>query len=284
MSVLFLCVANSARSQLAEGLARRLFGARTPVLSAGSRPTQVNPYAIEVMRELGVELTGQRSKSVADLADVATDVELVVTLCAEEVCPLWLGSAPRLHWPIADPASDDPSLDPEAMRARFRAARDEILRRLIGLAATRVAAGITLGPAAPAELDAVRALLAADGLPVDGVADQFPAAHVLARRAGEVIGAAALEVYGRAGLLRSVVVAPGERGHGLGVALTADRLQAARSLGLDAVYLLTTTATPFYARFGFVPHDRAALPAALAASPEAATICPASAACLRLTL
>jgi arsenate reductase len=131
-SVLFLCVANSARSQMAEGLARRLFGDRVRVQSAGSRPSTVNPWAIEVMREVGVDLTGHRSRSVDDV-DPAT-VDTVITLCAEEVCPVFLGRATRLHWPLPDPASPEP-LPREVMLARFRAARDELQRRLEALAA-----------------------------------------------------------------------------------------------------------------------------------------------------
>ncbi|HKA86776.1 MAG TPA: arsenate reductase ArsC [Haliangiales bacterium] len=119
--IVFLCVANSARSQMAEALARAMFpGAR--VQSAGSRPAFVHPRAIEAMAEVGIDIAGQRSKSVADI-DPA-DVDVVITLCAEEVCPVWLGRAERLHWPIADPAAGD------ASPARFRAARDEIRARL----------------------------------------------------------------------------------------------------------------------------------------------------------
>ena len=280
MSVLFLCVANSARSQLAEGLARRLFGARVVVTSAGSRPGRVNPYAIEVMREVGVDLTTHHSKSVDDVDRDA--VELVITLCAEEVCPVWLGAARRLHWPLPDPASDDPALTPDELRARFRATREAILRHLVELAATWLPSGVTLAPAEAADLDAVRALAASAALPTDGLADQFPQAFVVARRAGAVVGAAGLEVHGAAGVLRSVVVADRERGTGLGVALTAERLVAARARGLDAVYLLTTTAADFYQRFGFTAFPRAEVPAAVAACPEFASICPSSAACQRL--
>jgi arsenate reductase len=126
-SILFLCVANSARSQLAEGLARQLFpGFRHQ--SAGSRPSRVNPYAIEVLTEQGIDATAHSSKSVQDI-DPWT-VDLVISLCAEEVCPVFLGKAERLHWPIPDPASADPSLTPEDLRTRFRRARDEIRRRL----------------------------------------------------------------------------------------------------------------------------------------------------------
>jgi len=130
-SILFLCVANSARSQMAEALARARYGAQAQVQSAGSQPSRVNPHAIAVIAERGLDLSTHSSKSVATI-DPAT-VDVVVTLCAEEVCPLLLGAARRLHWPIDDPASTDPSLTPEAMRARFRRAASEIEARLAEL-------------------------------------------------------------------------------------------------------------------------------------------------------
>jgi amino-acid N-acetyltransferase len=236
----------------------------------------VNPLAIEVMREVGVDLGGHRSKAVDEIERDGFD--RVITLCAEEVCPLWLGSAERLHWPIPDPAGEGESLD------RFRAARDEILARLVGLAATVPPAGVALRPARAEDLDAIRALAALAELPLEGITDQFPAGYVVAHRAGELVGVAGLEVHGGAGVLRSVVVAPGERGTGLGVALTAERLVAARGRRLDAVYLLTTTAADFYDRFGFRPFPRADVPDAIAKCPEFASICPSSAACRRLAL
>lgn len=132
-SLLFLCVANSARSQMAEGLARKLFGDRIRVQSAGSKPSRVNPYAVEAMREVGVDLTTHRSKSV-DTVD-PTSIDTVITLCAEEVCPVFLGTVRRLHWPIQDPASDDLTLSRDEMLTRFRSARDQIQGRLEVLAA-----------------------------------------------------------------------------------------------------------------------------------------------------
>jgi len=133
-SILFLCVANSARSQLAEGLARQLFpGFR--IQSAGSRPSRVNSYALDVLAEQGIDAKTHTSKSVQDV-DPWT-VDLVITLCADEVCPIFLGKAERLHWPIADPASGDPSLSPEVLLARFRVARDEIRRCLEALGRKR---------------------------------------------------------------------------------------------------------------------------------------------------
>jgi arsenate reductase len=127
-TMLFLCVANSARSQMAEGLARKLFGSRIAVQSAGSEPSKVNPYAIEVMREVGVDLSAHSSKSVQTID--AAGVGTVITLCAEEVCPVFLGKARRLHWPIQDPASKDLSIPREEMLTRFRTARDQIQARL----------------------------------------------------------------------------------------------------------------------------------------------------------
>jgi arsenate reductase len=137
-TVLFLCVANSARSQLAEALARKRFGARVAVQSAGSEPSEVNPYAIEVMRELGVDLSTHRSKSVQTIDPAG--VVAVVTLCAEEVCPAFLGKARRFHFPIPDPASKNGALSRSEMLGRFRAARDQIEAKL-----EELEAGLELG-------------------------------------------------------------------------------------------------------------------------------------------
>lgn len=122
---LFLCVANSARSQLAEAIARTMLPAGAIVASAGSAPTRVNPLAIEVLREAGIDTTALRSKGIAevDLGRIGT----VVTLCAEEYCLLPDVPA-RLHWPIDDPAGA--SGTQPAQLAAFRRARDEIRMRL----------------------------------------------------------------------------------------------------------------------------------------------------------
>ncbi len=127
--VLFLCVANSARSQMAEGLARARFGPRARVASAGSSPTAVNPLAVAALDEVGIDIRGQRSTAVDDVDPAAVDV--VVTLCAEEVCPVFPGRVRRLHWPLPDPAGASGS-DAER-RQRFRSVRDEIARRLADL-------------------------------------------------------------------------------------------------------------------------------------------------------
>lgn len=126
-AILFLCVANSARSQMAEGLARTMAPPGTEIHSAGSEPGALHPLAVEAMAEIGIDLTGHRSKPIEA---VPTDrVGVVVTLCAEEVCPVFPGEVERLHWPIDDPAAATGS-DSER-RAAFRRARDEIRERLL---------------------------------------------------------------------------------------------------------------------------------------------------------
>lgn len=132
-SILFLCVANSARSQIAEGLARELLGTRAEVISAGSQPSQVNPYTIEVMAEIGIDLSGHAAKAV-DTIDISS-FDLVVTLCADEVCPVLPGRVRRLHWPIADPAGYQPSEARDDILQRFRDVREQIRKRVEILAA-----------------------------------------------------------------------------------------------------------------------------------------------------
>jgi arsenate reductase len=134
-NIAFLCVANSARSQMAEGLARQMLGPDVNVMSAGSRPTSVNPHAVEAMAEIGIDISAQQSKSVDDID--TDNLDLVITLCADEVCPILPGKVERLHWPLSDPANADPSLSIEQVRERFRVARDEIKNRIDGLKATR---------------------------------------------------------------------------------------------------------------------------------------------------
>jgi arsenate reductase len=91
MKILFLCVENSARSQIAEGIAKKIFGNMADIQSAGSNPSKVHPLAIEVMKEHGIDISGQKSKSI-DKIDMA-DIDWVITLCAEEICPYLGGHA-----------------------------------------------------------------------------------------------------------------------------------------------------------------------------------------------
>lgn len=125
-----MCVANSARSQLAEGLARSVFP-NAEIRSAGSRPGSLNPYATRAMKEIGIDISKHHSKSVDDLPpSFVAEIGYVITLCAEEVCPtLTAPHAKRLHWPMPDPATQDPLTDSELLE-RFRQARDAIFLKL----------------------------------------------------------------------------------------------------------------------------------------------------------
>ncbi|HEX9901316.1 MAG TPA: arsenate reductase ArsC [Acidobacteriota bacterium] len=124
--ILFLCLANSARSQMAEGIVRSLVPPEIKVWSAGSRPTRVRPEAITVLGEIGIDISGQSSKAVSEIP--AHEVDTVITLCSEEECPLFLGQARRLHWSLPDPAAVQGS-DQERLAA-FRRTRDELRRRI----------------------------------------------------------------------------------------------------------------------------------------------------------
>lgn len=127
--VLILCTGNSARSQMAEGLLRDLAGDRFEVFSAGTKPGRVRPEAIAAMRELGIDLSGHRSKSVDEFAQQPFDY--VITVCdnARESCPVYPASVQRIHWSFEDPAAVAGS-EEERMKA-FREIRDQIRARLI---------------------------------------------------------------------------------------------------------------------------------------------------------
>ena len=127
--ILFLCIHNSARSQMAEGLARRAAPEGVEIWSAGTEPGSVHPTAVEVMREVVIDITGQASKHLDQVPWRQADT--VVTLCGEaaEVCPTVAGAVRRLHWPLADPAAA-----PKERRLQaFREARDEIRWRVSSL-------------------------------------------------------------------------------------------------------------------------------------------------------
>lgn len=126
MHLLFLCVANSARSQIAEGLARTMVPRSWTVQSAGSAPTSVRPQAITVMAECGIDITAHSSKH---MDSITQPVDCIITLCAEEACPTALQDVRRLHWPIEDPAGFDMESEDEQLM-RFRIARERIRERL----------------------------------------------------------------------------------------------------------------------------------------------------------
>ena len=107
MNILFLCVGNSARSQIAEGLAREILGKNNVIESAGSIPTgKINLNAVWAMNEIGIDISSQYSKSTEDLEKSFMDnLDFVITLCAEEVCPILNNNAKKIHWMNEDPAN-----------------------------------------------------------------------------------------------------------------------------------------------------------------------------------
>jgi len=126
--VLIVCTGNSARSQMAEGLLRRLGGEGFEVASAGIRPTPVRPEAVAVMKELGIDISGHRSKSVQEFAGQPFDYVITVCDSAREACPVFPGAAKTLHWSFEDPAAAAGS--EEERLAVFRRVRDQIAERL----------------------------------------------------------------------------------------------------------------------------------------------------------
>jgi len=126
--VLFLCTENSCRSQMAEGILRHLMGNEFEVFSAGVRPSVVNPIAIKVMAEIGIDISGHRSKSLDEFQGMNFD--FVITTCdaARETCPVFPGKARHLHWGFNDPATVRGS--EEEILSAFRKVRDEIKSRI----------------------------------------------------------------------------------------------------------------------------------------------------------
>ena len=134
--VYFICTGNSCRSQMAEGFAKQLLGSDWQIASAGLRADGLNPRAVQVMAERGIDISQQRSK-VIDL-DYLRSSDFVVTLCgdARDHCPMVPASVRKMHWPLQDPASAV-GTDGEVLQV-FRSVRDEIERRVRDLAKSKL--------------------------------------------------------------------------------------------------------------------------------------------------
>lgn len=135
-SVLFLCVANSCRSQMAEGLVRHYLGGYFNVESAGIIATYVNPYAIKVMNELGIDISNQRSKDISEFNEHNFDI--IITLCDEgdAICPEWYGGGEKIHMPFSDPIKAK-GTDEEIMKV-FRSIRDDMKEKIISFLRTKL--------------------------------------------------------------------------------------------------------------------------------------------------
>jgi arsenate reductase (thioredoxin) len=136
--ILVLCTGNSARSQMGEGLFRAEGGGTIEVFSAGTKPSSVRPEAIAVMKEIGIDISGHRSKSVDEFSDQPMD--FVVTVCdnARDNCPVFPAGAGRIHWSFEDPAAVQGS--EQERLAAFRRIRDQIQERVRAFFRDRMAA------------------------------------------------------------------------------------------------------------------------------------------------
>lgn len=127
--VLFLCTGNSARSQMAEGLLRHMAPDKFEVYSAGVNPTQLNPLAVKVMTEIGIEISMQKSKSVMEF--IGQKFDYVITVCdnARQTCPVFPGKYEKIHWDLEDPAQAQGADDGKLVV--FRNIRDQIKTKIV---------------------------------------------------------------------------------------------------------------------------------------------------------
>lgn len=128
LKILILCTGNSARSQMAEGLLRNMAGDRIDVASAGVAPTHVRPEAVEAMKEIGIDISNHRSKSIDEF--ITQPFDYVITVCdsANQQCPMFAGASHRIHWSIEDPAAV--AGNDETRLAAFRQVRNELKQRM----------------------------------------------------------------------------------------------------------------------------------------------------------
>jgi arsenate reductase len=189
---------------MAEGFARYFHPQTIEPHSAGTSPGTLDPRAVEVMREAGLDLAGQRSKGIEALREL--DFDWIVTVCdhATEACPAFPRAVRKLHASFDDPVKLAAGTGGEAALAPYRRVRNEI-RDFIRELPARLAADMP-EPAVAGDLAPVVALVAAAGLPTAGIEDAFPAGYSVVRRGAEIVAVAGLEPHGGAGLLRSVAV------------------------------------------------------------------------------
>jgi arsenate reductase len=130
MNILFLCVANSARSQMAEGLAKKILGEGHDIQSAGSEPSgKVHDFAVKALDEVGIDISKNQSKCTSDLSDdFIENLDFAITLCAEEACPVIPSDAKKLHWYNEDPANDE--FNSDMLSEAFQKTRDNITKSI----------------------------------------------------------------------------------------------------------------------------------------------------------
>lgn len=297
-NVLFLCTGNTARSILAEGILRKEGAGRFNAFSAGSQPKgTVNPHALKVLAALDYPTDGFRSKSWDEFAAPgAPQMDFVFTVCdsaAGEACPVWPGQPMTAHWGIEDPAAAEGNdIDKErafSTAARFMKNRISAFlslpmssidrmaleRQLRKIGTIEGASGIRLQPVEGSVAD-LAAALQAEGLPTDDLTEDGRNFFRIVR-GDSTVGFCGYEAVGEHVLLRSIVVLPLLKGHGLGESATNLLMDKAKQGGARQAYLLTTSAAPFFERLGFAPVDRSSVPEAILRTRQAVSLCPASA-------
>ncbi len=268
-TVLFACVHNAGRSQIAASWFRALADrAKARAISAGTQPApRIHPEVVTAMREVGISLGEVKPQLLT--WSLAQEAQLLVTMGCNEECPVVPGLE-RIDWNLADPKGE--TLE------RVRAIRDE-LRGLVSVLINERGWGrvaFEVRRAREEDFPAVSRLLERAKLPLAGVREHWE--HFLvAETSGQLLGAVGLEIYGRSGLLRSLVVDENFRSKGVGRALVASLNPLIRATGLEGLFLLTTTAAEFFVGLGFARISREQFPASLNASEELRGACPASA-------
>ena len=285
-TVLFVCTHNSSRSQMAEGLLRDRYGDRYEVHSAGTNPGRVNPFAVEVMAESGIDISGHAAEHVDTYTGGRLDT--VVTVCddAAENCPYIPAEKQNLHRGFEDPSAVTGTDDEK--RAAFRRVRDELadwIDATFGPDGTLsmkdpMEDSRMIQPATAEDLETIRQLLRIVELPHDDLTPAHLSHFLVARDGGDVLGTVGLEPVGDGALLRSLAVAPAHRDEGIGGRLVDAIERRARQWEVQTLYLLTTTAADYFRRRGYQTMDRDALPEAVQQTEEAAQLCPASATCM----
>jgi len=275
-TVLFACVHNAGRSQIAASWFRALAdSAKARAISAGTHPaSRIHPEVVTAMREVGIEIGEVKPQLLT--ASLAREAQLLVTMGCNEECPVVPGLQ-RIDWNLADPKGE--TLE------RVRAIRDELKGLVSALISERgwSPEAFQVRGAREEDFPAVIRLLERAKLPLAGVREHWD--HFLvADSSGQLLGAVGLEIHGRSGLLRSLVVDENFRSKGVGRALVASLNPLIRATGLDGLFLLTTTAADFFARLGFARITREQLPASLNASEELRGACPASAVAMAIKL
>lgn len=274
---LILSRSNSARGQMAEGIARALAPREVRISSAGARRGSVDPLAVRVLAELSVNVSDQHPKAIGEV-DVS-DVQAVLVVSEEDPTPEALRGVLRVHWPLPDPAAGGGTADEKL--ARYRAVRNELRRRLIRVfardAVVAPAAGgttLSIGPASGGDLEAIKRMLVAALLPSRDVVGGPGQRYIVARENGRIIGCAGLGVSGHDGQVRSMAVHWTRRNAGLGTRLHERLLFEAVLAGVKTLYVVTMTADDFFARHGYRRIGAQEVPPELMASEEFAAFAP----------